>query len=146
MTWSRQPRPAHERFWEKVDRRGDDECWNWTASCHPPRYGQFGIRHGVIVRAHRFAYELLVGPIPEGLHLDHLCRNPSCVNPAHLEPVTPGENVRRGEPATKTCCVNGHEYTEANTYRSPKTGRRQCRICRRDAVRRYKASMSEAAA
>lgn len=121
------------RFWAKVDRRGPDECWLWQASL-AAGYGQFF--RDLSQRsapAHRVAYELLVGPIPDGLHLDHLCRVTQCVNPAHLEPVTSAENTRRGGPATKTECVNGHPLDEVNTYRDPATGRRACRICRKAA-------------
>jgi hypothetical protein len=84
--------------------------------------------------AHRLAYELLVGPIPEGLHIDHLCRRPECVNPAHLEPVTNVENIRRGNAglfqASKTHCKQGHPYDEKNTL-IRRSGGRACRECHR---------------
>lgn len=82
------------RFWLRVHKT--DDCWLWTSTLRRG-YGRFWIAPGRFVPAHRFAYELLVGPIPEGLELDHLCRNPACVNPAHLDPVTHRENVRRGK-------------------------------------------------
>ena len=81
----------HSRFWSKVDKRGPSECWNWLASKSPLGYGCFDKRG-----AHRVAYEALRGAVPVGLVLDHLCRNPGCVNPAHLEAVTHRENIRRG--------------------------------------------------
>lgn len=90
-------RPAVERFWEKVDRRGPADCWLWTATrTAKDGHGRFYPITGKGVLAHRFAYELLVGPIPDGLVIDHLCRVRLCVNPAHLEPVTAEENTRRG--------------------------------------------------
>lgn len=122
-----------ERFWPKVSR--SDGCWEWTGSCFIPQgYGRFWMGGTKYVRAHRFAYELLVGPIPDGLVLDHLCRNRKCVRPDHLEPVTQGENVLRGVglPAVnvaKTHCIHGHEFTEANTYRCGNA--RNCRACHR---------------
>ncbi|HEV2123202.1 MAG TPA: HNH endonuclease signature motif containing protein [Chloroflexota bacterium] len=87
------------------------------------------------LKAHRWAYEALVGPIPTGTELDHLCRNPACVRPDHLEPVTHAENIRRGYAAkprprwTTTHCPRGHAYDEANSYIHPKTGLRSCRTC-----------------
>jgi len=92
------PRPPEtERFWRKV--RKEDGCWWWTGAVDG-QYGRFWIgprtQSGRIVQAHRYAYERLVGPIPDGLHIDHLCCNKLCVNPAHLEPVTGVENVQRG--------------------------------------------------
>lgn len=87
--------------------------------------------------AHRFAYEDIVGPILEGLTIDHLCRVRHCVNPAHLEPVTHLENVRRGNGGlnqlAKTHCPKGHPYDEENTYRLPsRPSGRYCRACRRE--------------
>lgn len=83
------------RFWLNV--RKSDGCWEWTGSLSGGGYGQFRV-HGKQAQVHRFAYGLLVGPVPEGLELDHLCRNRRCVNPAHLEPVTRSINVARGIP------------------------------------------------
>jgi hypothetical protein len=105
-------------------------CWPWLAAT-TNGYGVAwdGDRQ---VPAHRLMYELLVGPIPAGLELDHLCRNHGCVRPDHLEPVSHAENVRRGESGAhqrrKTHCPQGHEYTEENTYQY--RGWRVCRQCR----------------
>lgn len=129
------------RFWGKVDTTGD--CWLWTAAKDPLGYGRFQRSGGLgTCLAHRLAYELLVGPIPEGLVIDHLCRVPSCVRPEHLEPVTQGTNVERGEwdlaerNRAKEVCPQNHPYDEANTYINPR-GSRECRTCRRAAQARF---------
>jgi hypothetical protein len=112
-----------------------DGCWEWTAGISSNGYPNFWL-DGVTQSAHRLSYELFVGPIPDGLHLDHLCRVRHCVRPSHLEPVTAQENVLRGEgipahAARKTHCDNGHPFDQANTYMHP-SGQRMCRACRRD--------------
>lgn len=81
---------THERFWAKVDKSG--ECWLWTACKLPKGYGRFGLGDRVVL-AHRFAYAETHGPIPDGMHVDHTCHNPSCVRPAHLRAVTPKQNI-----------------------------------------------------
>jgi len=81
------------RFWAKVDRRGPDECWEWTGARYPAGYGR-AVRDGRVVVAHRRAYEYAVGPIPDGMDLLHSCDNPPCVNPAHLRPGTDADNAR----------------------------------------------------
>lgn len=140
-----------ERFWRKVNKAGPNGCWIWTSVVNSGGYGEFTKRVGgsrtpdtrvFRWRAHRVAYELTVGPIPEGLVLDHLCRVVRCVNPAHLEPVTQRENVRRGDAAKHlnsgdrpTYCPQGHPFDEANTYVNKK-GHRHCRTCQRLAQRR----------
>lgn len=116
--------PPSERVWRYVDRT--DTCWLWTGALNQAGYGRFFTGDDGKRLAHRFMYELLVGPIPEGLTLDHLCRTPACVRPDHLEPVTRSENARRAG-ANKTHCRRGHLFVEANTswYR----GKRQCKTC-----------------
>lgn len=128
-------RPAPERFWEKVHKT--EMCWVWTACTTNLGYGRFGVE-GRTESAHRFAYKLLVGPIPDGLCLDHLCRNRACVNPAHLEPVTLGENVLRGvglsaRRAASAHCAKGHEWTPETTaikVRANGATYRVCTVCR----------------
>lgn len=127
-----------QRFWAKVDRRGPGECWLWTAARGRNGYGTFhtggSAANRRTVYVHRWVYENTVGPISDGLTIDHLCRNRRCVNPAHLEPVTNRVNVLRGEGPTavnalKSHCHRGHPY-DADTYITPQ-GWRRCRICKR---------------
>ena len=112
-----------------------DGCWRWTGAKNHKGYGHLNVA-GSMVKAHRFAYEVFVGPIPDGLHIDHLCRVRECVNPAHLEPVTCRENLLRGETANArraalTVCERGlHPFDAINTYIRP-SGRRSSRACNR---------------
>src|SRR5438105_140221 len=142
--------PVAERFWAKVDRFDPDHCWEWTGGRSDTGYGSLNLgRDGSrrSVSAHRFAYELLIGPIPAGLVTDHLCRNRMCVNPKHLEMVSPRTNVLRSKPyggaqppraPTPTHCPAGHPYTEANTAFDKSTHKRHCRTCHRERQRKYR--------
>ena len=125
------------RFMAKVTCDGD--CWLWTGSMKNG-YGQFMLRPGRCVRAHKWFWEYFNGPAKDGLDLDHLCRNRACVNPEHLEPVTRSENLFRGDMdrnSHKTSCPRGHPYSGANLMVRP-NGQRRCRECgRKSALERY---------
>jgi len=121
-------------------------CWLWMRGTTSNGYGAMAFE-GRSRLAHRLSYELLVGPVPDGLQIDHLCRTRLCVNPDHLEPVTQRENILRGtapvvENARRTHCVNGHPFDDANTGPARGGRNRRCRACNRDWMRSYYARKS----
>ena len=135
-------RSLMERFLSWVLPEPNSGCWLWNGSGRGPYYGKFAIKKNSFM-AHRVSYELFKGKIPDGLEIDHVCRNRICVNPDHLEPVTRKENHARSIAAgahsslvgkNKTHCPHGHEYTRENTY-IDQSGWRECRACNRDRAR-----------
>jgi len=130
-----------ERLMAKV-KVAENGCWERTVGVNNLGYSTLRFQ-GKMYAAHRAAYEVFIGPIPEGLQIDHLCRNRVCVNPDHLEPVTRRENLLRGEgfsaqAARKTHCPQGHCYEGDNLYRTLE-GHRKCRACHRDEMNRKSA-------
>ncbi len=122
-------------------------CWEWTSRRDRGGYGKVVVSKGPrserrsrTLRVHRVAYELYVGPIPDGLVIDHLCRNRACFNPDHLEPVTNHENLLRGA-AARTHCLRDHPFDQINTYWL--NGQRRCRRCRSAAKARYLARKAQ---
>jgi hypothetical protein len=115
----------------------DDGCWEWVAAKNRDGYGLVAVQSNTAsghttLQAHRVVYELFVGPIPDGMQIDHLCRNPGCVRPDHLEPVTHKENMARAvwPNRWKTHCHRGHAFDETNTYwRKDRPGMRGCKTC-----------------
>lgn len=125
------------RFWKRINKT--NTCWLWMGSHTVAGYG-IVMRKGRIIYAHRVSYEMVNGPIPKGLEIDHMCNTPVCVNPAHLRAVTHRENIMRSNPggfnAAKKHCPKGHEYSPENTY--VYKGRRNCRACHRTYLKEYK--------
>lgn len=133
-----------ERFERFVSPEPMSGCWLWTGYCDTRSgYGTFRIGPQGLRKAHRFAYEFFVGPIAEGLVIDHLCRVRCCVNPQHLEPVTDEENQRRGHHGVlyvpKSHCPQGHPLAGDNLY-EPSPHVRMCKTCRREAQLRWLAT------
>jgi hypothetical protein len=146
MTTRRAPRglTLEQRILRRVIK--GPECWEWDGFHATTGYGRFSIAHGVSKTAHRAVYEILSGPIPDGMELDHLCNNRGCVNPAHLEPKTHLDNTRRGKFAehgsSLTHCKNGHERTPENQMRrsKPRGPLSECLACHREREARRKAA------
>lgn len=116
-----------DRFFEKTDKRSDAECWTWTASKDAHGYGKFWLS-GKKITAQRASFIMFCGPIPENHQVDHLCFNPSCVNPAHLRSVTKSENLSTRR-LSKKHCKNGHSLDASNVIYE-RGGIRRCKICR----------------
>lgn len=141
MPNTQQNKPIETRFFEKVEKDADTGCWNWTGATFTSpgglKYAQFSDKK--TVRGSRWAYEHWNGPIPEGYEIDHLCRNTLCVNPQHLEAVTPQENRRRSNNTYwvahyTNVCKNGHEIVGDNRMDDSR-GRKRCRVCWKAKVR-----------
>ena len=142
--------PIELRFWEKVTRGDESECWEWTGFRKPEGYGVFLLKKGRYATASRFAWELTHGPIPDGLCICHTCDNPPCCNPAHLwlgtradnnrDKTEKGRNVSAN--AARTHCKRGHELTPDNitwNFRGPSRAKvRKCRACAREREKRYR--------
>jgi hypothetical protein len=134
-----------QRFWLKVDKT--ETCWIWRAALNDHGYGIFRRSNHTNIRSHRWAWEQVNGLVPNGLELDHLCRNRACCNPSHLEAVTHLTNSSRSQPGGRvwrshiTHCPQGHPYDAANTYRH-KRGR-ACKACRNERLRAYRARKRE---
>lgn len=129
------------RLWPRIDRQADG-CWLWIGGRDSQGYGEIWTGEAMR-RVHQIVYELLVGLVPAGLQLDHLCRVRHCCRPDHLEPVTRRENIARGKGFTaingrKVACHAGHPFEGANLYITP-DGKRSCRECRRQRMRRWRA-------
>ena len=148
-TLKERARPPEERFWEKVNKSGLapayrpdlGPCWIWTASVNAKGYGIMGAKNGSTL-AHVISYNIHLGNVPGGMQIDHLCRIRNCVNPNHMEVVTPRVNVNRGYGPTaiharKTHCPKGHPYSGENLYLTPGGRSRHCRECVRQSQMRY---------
>lgn len=124
------------RYWSRVNKNGPKGCWLWTGQVDPFGYGLLSVRQRRL-KTHRIGWTLANGPIPDDEVVDHLCRVPACVNPAHLELVSNRENILRGVSpqalnARKTHCQNGHLLSPENllVHRGVLAGHRTCRLCR----------------
>jgi hypothetical protein len=151
--YQRRTRPLEDRLWEKVEKT--ESCWNWTGAISNNGYGKIGTggRDGMDEYVHRITYRWAKGPIPEGMEIDHLCRNRRCCNPDHLEAVPPRVNSLRGEAPNVVLyreqrCIHGHDLTPENTYYINEKGRgrvARCRTCRQAASSRWKRGQSKKA-
>ena len=136
-----------DRLWAKINRSGPEECWEWTGARISTGYGRIRI-NGRTASAHRTVYELFVKPIPDGLTIDHLCRNRACMNPRHMEPVSHKVNTLRGNTVgavnqQKMTCPKGHTYDRESfngRYRDgTRKRRRYCSICIKETQKHWRA-------
>ena len=134
---------VEERFWMYVQPPSIHDCWEWRGT-RRDRYGTLSV-NGKITLAHRVSYELLVRPIPDGLVIDHRCRNVFCVNPLHLDPVTQKTNMRRA--LVKTECIRGHDLTDPDNLFPAKraSGQAHCRPCQKEREASYRTEAALAA-
>ena len=128
------------KFWARVSQPSPSLCWTWTGATNPEGYGRFHVGKKM-VGPHRIAYEMVIGPIPASRHgkrvcLDHICKQPSCVNPFHLRPFTWSENALR-EVQNITHCPKGHDYAIAGRVRGAHRGRGSCAECNRIRARAH---------
>lgn len=121
-------RSMHRNLEDVLARVERGDCWVWTGAKNSRGYG-VAVVAGQRGLVHRYVYTAMVGPIPDGLHLDHLCRNPICCRPDHLEPVTARENVRRGNATNKTHCKNGTHLWVPENITIRRSGHKVCRLC-----------------
>ena len=143
-------KPVDVRFWSKVKKQGDLQCWEWTARRNRAGYGTFKYKNRTVL-AHRVVFELLGKSIPSGMYVDHMCRNRACLNPQHLRFVTPEINAlenSKGQSAinkSKNFCKNGHPLIEENLMQSKtRLIKRQCKICHREYTRQLYADRKTA--
>ena len=133
----RKLKSAAKRFVRRVSRNLSTSCWLWTGGHNDGGYPLF-FANGLDVYAHRWAWQQVNGPVPDGLELDHICRNRGCVRPSHLEAVTHLENMRRSPLQNPSHCKHGHPLSGDNLRRRRDTGQRCCRTCERNWKREYK--------
>jgi hypothetical protein len=122
-------RTTRQRFDQRTIQ--GDGCWQWTGTSWAGYGRMWDDRTKAMVNVHRIAYELFIGPIPPGHEIDHLCRNPGCCNPEHLEAVNHQTNIKRGKQGSKIACIYGHDWSNPYNAGTAKNGRRYCRECRR---------------
>lgn len=128
----RKRKTVKQQFYSKVVPNLSTTCWDWVGAKVSKGYGCLRVG-GKTISAHRVSHELFIGVIPDGLFVDHLCENKSCVNPEHLEAVTSSENTLRWNANhRKTKCIKGHKFTVSNTYVTKSTGKRFCITCYND--------------
>lgn len=138
--------PIHPRFAGRISVSGESGCWDWQLRLDKRGYGRINHSGKSGAAAHRVSYELHIGPIAEGMTVDHMCFNTACVNPQHLQLLSLSENAGRRRAGFSSHCPSGHAFNEENTYTKPpavKRSRRGCRKCNLAAATRYRQRRQE---